>query len=471
MTGLSDFQKLVAETLGHSVPLFGSHLFVADTRAVTSVVPALPDYVMGAGDEVVVKAWGGIDIDYKATVSPEGSIYLPKVGNIHVSGSKFSEVYGLVNTEVRKTFRNFELAVSMGQARAVEVFVVGQVVSPGTYRLPAHATALQALSLAQGPTPTGTMRLVQVRRNNKIVATLDLYALVSKGDRTGDIQMLPGDVLFVPVASAQVALDGAVTTPGIFEVMPGETLDDLIALSGGYSVTAKTNALSIEHIDSATFSRSISQVDGAHTSVIKAGDIIRVPQVVNNFTNAVTLRGAVAHAGRLPLVQGAKISDVITSREMLIEPAYWTTHNIAIEHRAEGDSSLLGGVRRGYEEVNWDYAVVERLDPTTLQTALIPFNLGAALVKGSTDDLELKGGDILTVFSKQDIKVPVAKQARLIRVQGEVNSPGLTGRNPRIPCKQSSSRREDLHPRHICMAQNYLDSLPVRTSKNGWGRQ
>ncbi len=430
----TEFQRMVLQTVGRALPVFGDTLFVNSTanNALASV-PALADYIVGPGDELVIKAWGGIEIEYRATVDTDGSFYLPKVGNVFVAGTKFAELQKTIQTAVRKSYKNFELSVSMGQVRAVEVMVVGQAVSPGTFQLSPYATVMTALAAANGPSARGSMRAVNVKRAGKTVATLDLYKLMLQGDRSQDVRLMPGDVVVVANAGAQVAVDGAIGTQAIFEMKDGESLQDLVGFAGGFAVSAKTDAVLVERVARETFKRQVVEVSAAQgvpATSLQGGDIVRVPRITNEYANAVTLRGAVAAPGRLAFKDGARVSDVITSRDMLIESSYWANRNAAAGQAVNSEDALASGVKKSFEEINWDYAVIERLDRNTLQTQLIPFNLGKALAKDASQDVELRAGDTLTIFSKDDVKVPLAKQARLVRVQGEVNSPGVYRAEP-----------------------------------------
>lgn len=424
----SEFQTLVQDSLGHALPVFGADIFASANESLTGVVPAAADYVVGPGDEINIKGWGSVDIDYRATVAADGNLYLPKVGTIFVAGTRFSDLQASIATSVRKMYRNFELNVSLGQMRAVEVMVVGQAGAPGTYQLSPYATVLTALSAAGGPTAKGSMRTVMVKRGGRTVATLDLYDVVLMGDRSKDVRLQPGDVVVVPAAGPQVALDGAVTAPAIYEIRKGESLRDLVQFAGGFSVSAKTDTLRIERVSGKNFNREVTEFkspDHLEKFALADGDIVRVPRIVQEYSNAVTLRGAVAEPARMPLTEGMHVSDVLTSRDMLIEPGYWRNHNRSMSEKVDNEARLAGGLKRSFEEINWDYAVIERLNRKTLETQLVPFNLGKALEKDPSNDLALQAGDTITVFSKQDVRVPVGKQTRFVRIEGEVLSPGV----------------------------------------------
>lgn len=423
----SEFETLVAESLGIRLPVFGKDLFSGQPVDVTTI-PAAADYLVGPGDELVIKAWGGIDVDYRATVEADGNIYIPKIGNVFIAGTRFSETRQVVGAAIRKNYRNFELAVTLGQMRSTDIKVVGMVGKAGTYQLSAYATVLDALTAAGGPSAHGSFRSVAVVRKGKTVQQLDVYDVLLKGDKTGDVRLQPGDVVVVYSAGIQVAVGGAVSRPSIFEMKKGESLAKLLDYAGGYSVTARPKQLRIERVSPTTFKREVLEVSGDDISAfeLRDGDIVRVPRISGEISNAVTLRGSVAEPMRLAWKDGFKVSDLITSKEMLIEASYWKNRNDAVNQEVTGgEEALRLRVKRSFDEINWDYAVIERLDRETLQAQLIPFNLGKALAKDGANDIQLLPGDTVTVFSKQDVRVSVAKQSRFVRLEGEVQQPGV----------------------------------------------
>lgn len=424
----TEFENLVRESVGKPLPVFGKELFRGATADVTSV-PAAADYLVGPGDELVIKAWGGVEIDYRATVGADGNVYIPKVGNVFIAGTRFSESRQVVGNAIRKNFRNFELAVSLGQMRSTDVKVVGMVGRAGTYQLSAYATILDALTAAGGPASHGTFRNVTVVRKGKPVQALDVYDVLLKGDKTADVRLQPGDVVVVSNSGVQVAIAGAVSREAIFEMKKGETLAQLLDYAGGYSVTARPKQLRVERVSPTTFKREVLELSGDQVASfeLRDGDIIRIPRITGEISNAVTLRGSVAEPMRLAWKDGFRVSDLITSKDMLIEAAYWKNRNEAVHQdvAAGGEEALRLRVKRSFDEINWDYAVVERLDRDNLQAQLIPFNLGKALAGDERENLKLLPGDIVTVFSKQDVKVSVARQNRFVRLEGEVMQPGV----------------------------------------------
>src|SRR5262249_23973504 len=216
----TEFQEFVASSLGRRLPIFGQNLFrnVPSTFAPLDRVPVTPDYLIGPGDELVVRSWGQIDINYRAVVDRTGTIYLPRVGAISVAGLRYDQLNDAVKSAVGRVFRNFELSVTLGQLRSIQVFVVGQVRRPGVYTVSSLSTLVNALFASGGPSNHGSMRDIQLKRQGKIVTNFDLYDLIVRGDKSRDAQLLPGDVIYVAPVGRLAALSGSVNVPAIFEL-------------------------------------------------------------------------------------------------------------------------------------------------------------------------------------------------------------------------------------------------------------
>ncbi len=247
----NDFQDFVATSTGRVLPMFGYNLFdaVPSTFAPIENAPVTSDYVIGPGDELLIRAWGQLDIDYRTTVDRNGSINIPRIGQINLAGIKYQDLTAYVKNAVGRVFRNFELTVTMGQLRSIQVLVLGHARQPGNYTISSLSTLVNAVFAAGGPTPRGSMRGIQLKRGNRNVTELDLYDLLVNGDKSRDVPLLPGDVIYFPPIGPLAALSGSVNTPAIFELKADTSLAQLIAWSGGLSTTAQTRRATIERIE------------------------------------------------------------------------------------------------------------------------------------------------------------------------------------------------------------------------------
>jgi len=531
----NEFQNFVMQSTGRDLPIFGQNLFraVPSTFAPVDNVPVSSDYVIGPGDEIQIRAWGQIDVDITAVVDREGAISVPKVGMINVAGVKASDLPAYIKTVFGRTFRNFQLTATLGRLRAIQVFVVGQAKRPGTYTVSSLSTLVTAVFAAGGPSTKGSMRSIQLKRANRVVADFDLYDLIVSGDKSKDAQLLPGDVIYIPPAGQVAAVTGSVKVPAVYELKQNTALFDLFRWAGGLATTAAGQKATVERIEDHK-ARTVEEFPldmGGLSRPIRDGDLVTVYSVVPRFDNAVTLRGNVAQPGRFPWREGLRVRDLIPDREALLSRDYWVKRNQAVgledsvaailrqqtatgtrltiddlnqrrKPQSELDATVGDTIRRiqteseaakfldpgqasssaqissgqmssaaqslqdqrkdefakletakadalrlvnqikpSQREVNWDYAVVERINRNDLTTSLIPFNLAKAVIDGDAEhNVLLQPGDIVTVLSKEDVKVPISKQTQYIRLEGEFNSSGVHQIVPGETLKQVVAR-------------------------------
>jgi protein involved in polysaccharide export with SLBB domain len=443
----TEFQLLVEQSVGRELPLFGHRLFAEapSTFAPLDQVPVPADYVIGPGDEIHIRAWGQIDIDYKAAVNRDGTLFVPRVGTLNVAGLQYQNLDKFIRNAVARLFKNFELNVSLGQLRSIQIFVVGQARKPGSYVIGSLSTLVNALFASGGPTYKGSMRRIQLKRNNKTVTEFDFYDLLLRGDLSKDVKLLPGDVIFIPPVGPLAAVSGSVNVPAIYELKAGTSLNELVEMAGGLATTAAGQKVTVERM----LNRETRMVEEFTLDAaglrreLRDGDVVNVHTVSPRIANAVTLRGNVAETMRFAWKEGLKVSDVIPEKDALIVPGYWIRKNLAgrpenwlrtpqaggvqeSPERAPAPAQIQHDLVRASVEINWDYAVVERLDMRALEPILIPFNLGkAVLTKDPQHDLPLVPGDVITVFSVDDIRVPKGRKVQLVRLEGEFATPGV----------------------------------------------
>jgi protein involved in polysaccharide export with SLBB domain len=538
---LTEFQKFVAADTGRILPIFGSQLFreVPATFAPLDRVPVPANYVVGPGDGLLLRAWGSITFYLRVTVDREGSIYIPHVGQIQVAGTKFSELRDYLDAQISTSFKKFDLNVEMGQLRAIQVFVVGRTRRPGSYTVSSLSSLVNALFVSGGPSSTGSMRRIEVKRGAAVVTELDLYNFLLSGDKSKDIPLLPGDVIYDPPAGPRIALTGSVSQPAVFEIRSGETVGDVLSMAGGLTSLARLGSGELERIDSSG-GRHVIEVhfDEAGLKMPLAdGDILRVLAIVPRFDNAVTLRGNVANPGRYAWRAGMRVTDLIPNKESLLTRSYWKRKNslvfVALDGAAptpqtsdaasaadkagKGDSTRAGAqggqddddgnsgtaaslaqlgdkdeappptdagggdtggasagsiasqtgapserfpvanrVDRRVPEIDWDYAVVERLNTGDLATSLKPFNLGKALLeKDDKDNLELQPGDVVTIFSQADIHVPQTHQSAFVRLEGEFQAAGVYSVQPGETLRALVERAGGLTPQAYLFGSSF----------------
>lgn len=490
----NEFQKFVLESTGQALPLFGARFFDAapDLYAPQANAPVSGDYRLGPGDELQIRGWGSVDIDVRAIVDRNGQIHIPRVGAVPLAGVRSAEAESAIRNAVGRYYKDFQLSVTMGQLRGITVYVVGQARKPGAYNLSGASTLVSALFASGGPSATGSMRHVQVKRGGHTVTELDLYDFLAKGDKSADIKLQDGDTITIPPARGYIALTGKVGTPAVYE-LDGEkdTIGSTLALAGGLPVVADPKRAYLERVDpSKKPARSVESfaLDAAGLNrPLRNGDLLSVLSLSPEFGNAVTLRGNVDQPVRAPWREGMKVRDLIPSKAYLMSRASVQRQNSVLltdeekwriedgyqaarraqegavapvlpgerntlpstqrqelarqGDRPRGDAgvrevrdnadSLAQRIGNLVDEINLEYAVVERVDSQNVKVQLLPFNLGRALEDAnSPDNLALQPGDIVTVFSVTDVRVPQAKRQVFVRVEGEVRRPGIYQMSP-----------------------------------------
>ena len=468
----SEFQKFVEVATGRLLPVFGLNFFTeaADRPSGLSNVPVSADYTVGPGDELVIRAWGSIEVDFRSTVDRNGQVSLPKVGSFNVAGVKASELEKHLRAQIGRLYTNFNLNVTLGQLRGVTVFVVGPAQRPGVFTLPSQSTLLSAVVAAGGPASNGSMRKITLRRDGKAVSVFDAYDFLVQGDKSKDMQLVAGDVLVFQPAGPRVALTGAFDTPAIYELRSAqEALGEVLRYAGGTTVLANPNRVQLERIDNtqAKAARFVEEFKADAVGLQKTlrdGDVLTILPISAQFANAVTLKGHVAQPLRYAFKPGMRISDLIPDRDALISPDFYRRKNLLVQvlepeeetlqrnsadkseaalrsantsrtpsRRAQEkleDEALVAAARKRsgvlFDELNWDYAVIERLNARDLSTQVIPFNLGKVVLQGDPlNNIELLSGDVVTIYSQKDLRVPVARQTRLVSLEGEVGAPGI----------------------------------------------
>ncbi len=485
----NQFQRFVKDATGQQLELFGSSLFSAPNTytPVTNISPPA-SYLLGVGDEVQLQVWGGVDLSTRLTVDRNGQVQVPRVGALTLAGVSVAQLNSVFKAHLAKVFTNIELAASVANLRAIQVYVVGQAEKPGTYTLSSLSTLVNALFASGGPSANGSMRSIELRRQNQLIATLDLYAFITKGEKAADVALQPGDVIVIPPVGARVAVTGAYDQAAIYELKGADTtVEKVLSIGGGVPALSVSHKALLERVTpTSNPPRQVAELTfnaiGLSTP-LKDGDIltlINIPQVIGS---AVTLRGNVAYPLRHRWKPGMRVLDLIPEPAALITQDYYRSQNQLVQVQNPPDTWRQGEsqfsaqqagapknpqsddptrasknsqaddltrardtstrnqitessdvsadysvtkLKPNFRAINWDYAVIERLDPITLVNQLIPFNLGKALLaKDPAHNLPLLPGDVVTVFNQKDIRLSSEKQLRLVRVEGEVAAPGI----------------------------------------------
>ncbi len=374
--------------------------------------PVPMDYTMGPGDSVRVQLFGNVNGIYEIDVSRDGVVNLPEIGPVTVSGLSFSEFREDVFRRVDQMLIGTQVSVTMGQLRTIRVFVLGDANRPGSYVVDSLATITSALYRSGGVSRVGSLRDIQLKRGGEVVARLDLYDLLLRGDTSGDSRLQPGDVIFVAPIGSQVSVTGAVKRPAIYEVSGNTTVADVIEMSGGLTADAYSDGARIERIQRGR-DRIVVSVDAAGDAAgreeVMPGDLLMVPTILPEFDRIVTLAGHVHRPGAYQWRDNMRLADLIDT---------------AAELKPGADL---------------DYILIRREDPTDRTISVASANLGLAMAdSGSIENIELRARDTVYVFNvalgRQRIIKPLLDELQLqsdidnphakVSISGSVKAPG-----------------------------------------------
>ncbi len=392
----TEFQRFVFSATGQALKLYGYELFANPASfGAAQAAPVPAGYILGPGDELVVQVNGLADLNTNLVIDRDGRVQVPKVGPLNLAGAPLNDAEKIFRNHIGKVFRNFTVSVTMGRLRSIEVFVVGQARKPGKHVISSLSSLINALFETGGPSANGSLRAIELRRAGRKIATIDLYAFLARGDNSTDTQLLAGDVVFIAPAGPRAALLGTLNAPAIYELRGNETINDMLALSGGLPTLAAPQKAQLERVDAqkeiARYVQDFALDAKGLAQPLKAGDILTVFQISPQIANVVTLQGNVAAPLRYNFRPGMRVADPFSDTRLLIPGSYWTALN---------QGATAGNYSR--PEVNLDYATIQRLDPSTLRTRLIAFNLQKAVARNELENLPLLSGDIVTVYKPAD---------------------------------------------------------------------
>jgi protein involved in polysaccharide export with SLBB domain len=395
--GLMETQELMEEEKADSL-LFGSTLFFQKNRKLSfepSLNQATPkNYILGPGDLIYVDIYGQSEKYYEATVNPEGSILLDNIGLIAVSGKTIEAAEGIIKNRVAAFYTGLSgsnpstfLQVTLGNVKTIKVHILNEVRLPGTFTLSAFSTVFNALYAAGGPSDKGTLRAIQLIRNNKKITEIDVYDLLINGTANLDVQLQDQDVILVNPYLARVKVMGEVKRPLVFEVTPEDNLEDILRFAGGFTDLAFKDRISISRITGNQ--RSISDVYSNQLGLfnLKGGDEVTVGRIIDRYTNRIQIKGAVFRPGVFSLTEGLTLTQLIKNADGLKGDAYTQRASIL---RTKGD----------------------------LSSEVLEVNLQAVL-EGRQEDVVLQREDVIRISSIYDVQ-----NERYIQILGEVKRPG-----------------------------------------------
>lgn len=349
----SEFEAYVSALAGVPIQRLGSDLMLPSRGAASEANRQVPlDYIVGLGDEIQLTIWGSVDADLRLTVDRAGRIVIPRMGPVVVAGVRHADLNELLTRRVGQVFKNFQLSATLGKLRSIRYYVTGFVNRPGAYSVSSLATVMTGLAQAGGPSAAGSFRNIELRRNGQLVGRFDLYDLLVRGDKQGDLPLQADDVLHVGPAGPQVALIGSVNRPAIVELKGSETVNDAISFVGGLSTVADMSRIAIERLSDRNDRRVVElslPKDGGQR--VSNGDVLRAFNGVSAVLpqarqyKRIRVEGEVIRPGDFVLPPASTLVDAIKAAGGLTAQAYlfgteFTRETVRLQQEAQYDRAL-----------------------------------------------------------------------------------------------------------------------------------
>lgn len=409
--------------------LFGRSIFRNGLDAFRPAmdIPVPADYVMGPGDTLVVQLYGKENFAHSLAINREGQIQFPQIGPVTLAGLTFAQAQKVIADIVSEQMIGIKASVTMGALRTIRVFVLGEVIRPGSFTVGSLATMTNALFSSGGISEVGSLRNIQLKRSGKVITTLDLYDLLLKGDTSADARLLPGDVIFVPPLGKTVSISGQVKRPAKYELNSSASIATIIELAGGLKNSAH---LPISYLvrndqfgEKTLINVDLSSPEGMAFG-LRDGDLLAIASKLDFINNQVTLAGHIKRPGPRSWARNLRFTDLIPNpRELLPNP-------------------------------DIEIALIQRFSLETRRIEAILFSpKNAWSTPGGVDDPILQGFDVIQIFdyeSKRDdqlseIVTQLEAQARfnerkkVVNITGSVRFPG------RYPLAANMTTEELIH--------------------------
>lgn len=385
-----------SDIMADNLQQYGYDIFL---KAASSFIPTTTtsvgsDYIIGPNDQFTLTTWGTTEGIYSLQVTKEGKITLPKVGVVSVAGLRFSEMENTLQKHLSKYYSNFNLSIAMGTLKTISVYVVGEVVKPGSYSLTSLTTSYGALFAAGGPTKKGTMRFIKVLRNGKVIKTLDLYDFLLRGDRTQDVRLQQDDTVFVPLIGQMAGVAGSVYRPAIYELKGNESIGDVLQTAGGIMPIAVASRLQVYRFSKnekkLLLDINVAAQPNLATSMlndkVQNMDVLSVRPIYEKVWETVNLTGEVRNPGDFQWKQDLKLKEIIK----------------------EGQPLPTADLKR---------VEIIRLTDDYMDRKIIPINIALLKDGDETQNIPLRPKDEIRVYT-------LFRDAEKVKVSGEVTSPG-----------------------------------------------
>ena len=379
------------EMLKEPIGVFGRNLFNNEllTFEPAMNIPVPADYVLGAGDQVIIDVWGASQMTFDNVISPDGFIVVEGAGRVKLSGLTVADADKFVNKILGEYYNGSSISLTVGETRNVKVDIVGEVVTPGSYTISAFSTLFNALYMAGGISELGTLREINVYRNGKSVSKIDVYDYIINGNNVGNIRLQDNDLIVVGPYNAIVNIQGKVKRPMMYEMKKDESLANLLSYTGGLTGDAYDKNIRVIRKSGREYSIHTVEKPNFGAFNLADGDSIYVDSIIPRFSNMVEIKGAVFHPGMYQVDGKIRtVLDLIEAADGLREDAFIVR---AVMHRRKAD---------------------RRLEVLSLDIE--------GMMNGTSPDVELRKEDVLFIPSITEMR-----GQETLKISGEVNFPGV----------------------------------------------
>lgn len=390
---------------------FGYDLFKQVPAAFepTAIGPVDPGYLLGVGDVIRITVWGQAEFQYELEVDREGRVFIPNVGQVFALGTPLNKLQQKFKLVLSKYYSGLAASpptvfmdVTIAKLKPLRIFVMGEVKQPGGYTISSYATVFNALYAVGGPLTRGSLRTVKVLRENEVVAVVDLYDYLLRGDKSSDVRLQNNDMIFIPPRGKSVSIRGEILRPAIYELKTNEDVRTLVNFAGGLLATAYLDNAQIDRVK--PFETRVKSVDdriivdihlgnvlknGGKDAVLYDADDVQVFSILDEKKNYVTIQGSVWRPGRFELGDIKTIRDLVKAAEAVLPKTYL------------------------------ERAHLIRLNEDKITTTIIPFNLGK-LLNDAASDIKLFPKDVVVVYGTEVVEI----KNKSVAINGHVKKPG-----------------------------------------------
>lgn len=378
---------------------FGYDFFSNSAQLLQGIdqLPAGDDYLLGPGDTVRLAVWGSLNAQYELPVDRGGELMIPRAGPVKVWGISLAKARDAVKTALSRYYRNFEIDLGLGRLRTIQVYVVGEVETPGIYPISSMSTIVNALAAAGGPTRNGSLRTIKVTRSSDTVSRIDLYDMLLSGERSKDMRLQNGDMIFVPVIGQVVAVAGEVRRPAIFELNGQTSVAEILTMAGGITASGSLGRIQVERLENNSRHTAIDitperenpllQLEKVH---LQDHDLVKVFPVPPAIRQVVLLAGNVEQPGEYQFHEGMRLTDLIPSTQSLLSESYL------------------------------DSVEITRTTPPEYRRERLTVSLRKALAGDSSHNILLQEQDRVKVSSRKEME-----DAPRVAINGAVVNPGV----------------------------------------------